>query len=85
MSSIEKVYQNNKLEVISVLENLVNPANIFSESDCDASIDTLSHYMEDIKHSKIINEKAALYNICKNGIETLQKNKEDFSKNCRVA
>ncbi len=85
MSSIEMLYQNNKLEVISVLENLVNSSNILSKSDCDASIDVLSHYMEDIKYSKVINEKAALCNICKNGIETLQKDKEAFSKLCNMS
>lgn len=85
MSSIEMLYKNNKLEVISVLEDLVNSSNILSESDCDTSIDVLSHYMKDIKYSKVINEKAALYSICKNGIETLQKDKETFSKLCNMS
>lgn len=85
MSSIEKLYNENKLEVISVLEDLINPVNKRTKSDCDKAIITLSQYMEDIKYSKIIKERESLYNICKNGIDVLQKDKEDFSKNCNIA
>lgn len=79
---IDKLYNDSEEKIIFLVGMLMSSGNIFTKEDCESNIKTYEKIITDLESSSIPEEKKKEYlELCKNGIEVLNRDIEEFEKN----